>query len=298
MSPPRLIRPGTYRHVSRRITQRLFLLLPDDELRELFVWCLAEGSKRYGVKVLRFVILSNHYHLMLFDEAGVSPDFLRWVHREIARGVQRHRGLDPGSGSVFERSEQAADQIIASEEAFWKMMHYLHANPVDAGICKRPEDWPGVVTPAGVSELHAKRPEWMTDRSGPEEHTLQIHVPEHFAKDAASYEQQLRDGDAAYVQALRATMRQEGRHHFKGADKAMRRSPRSRPVTKPKPGSSAFVAVTAVAIACTKAMLKDFYEAYAEALDRFRRGLRDTLFPDGTWKMTRVLKCKGAASCL
>jgi hypothetical protein len=121
----------------------------------------------------------------------------------------------------------------------------------------------------------------------------------------AAYHLRLKEACGAYVQALRAQMRQEGRHHFQGRDKAMSRSPFSSPLTQPgekrgraaSKGSPAFVAVTAAAIACIKDKLHAFREVYAEALQRFRAGARDTLFPEGTWKMVHLLGCQSAAAC-
>ena len=287
---PRPIEPSTYHHITRRCVARMSLLRPDPDVIQLFTWCFAEGSRRYGVQVHRLTLMGNHYHAVLFDKQGLLPDFLQWVHREIARGIQRIRRID---GSVFDQGKPTGDQILATEQAFWKMMTYVHANPMDAGLVKRPQDWPGTLTPAGVTELHAQRPDWMTAKSGPKHHVLPIATPEHFADPDSpeTYHERLGEADRAYVQDLRTAMRAEGRHRFQGRAKAMDRHWRWVPKTKPARGTPRFVAVMADAICAIHKTLKTFWDAYAVALEAFRSGQRDTEFPVGTWKMVHSLRC-------
>lgn len=293
-----MVLPGSYHHISRRCTERKFLLVPDKEVRELVVYCFAVGARRFGIEVLRLMVMSNHYHATVFDREGRLPEFLTWVHRAIARGLNRRWHT---VGNVFESNKATSDVLIVSEEAFWKTMDYVHTNPVSAQLCKRPEDWSGTLTPAGVTSLEARRPEWMTDTSGPKTLTLRIHMPEHFVSAGcteAQYHAQLKERDAEAVATLRKQMRAEGKHRFLGKDKAMRVSPTSKPRTREQSArrgvSPRFAAVTAIAMRAAQQMLRDFHEAYQEALARFRAGARDTVFPKGTWKMTRLLQCCGA----
>ena len=130
--------------------------------------------------------------------------------------------------------------------------------------------------------------------------TLRMHMPKHFLRPGCTeeaYHAHLAERDTEAERKVRKDMRAKGRHRFCGTKKAMSKSPKSSPTTKAYQGnrSPRFVAVTKLALVAIKQKLKAFYTAYREALARFQSGNRGTLFPAGTWKMTRTFSCKAAA---
>ena len=73
MTAPRMILPGRFYLVSRRCTQRQFLLRPDTETNNAFVYCLAVAADRLGIEVLLTCAMSNHHHTVVFDRYGTLP---------------------------------------------------------------------------------------------------------------------------------------------------------------------------------------------------------------------------------
>ena len=61
MSVPRQVLPGRFYMVTRRCTQRQFLLRPDPETNNIFLYCLAEAAARFEIDVLLPSVLSNHH---------------------------------------------------------------------------------------------------------------------------------------------------------------------------------------------------------------------------------------------
>jgi hypothetical protein len=57
---PRQVLPGQTLFITRRCTQRQFLLRPDDKVNQALEYCLAEAAMRFGVTVLWFMAMSNH----------------------------------------------------------------------------------------------------------------------------------------------------------------------------------------------------------------------------------------------
>ncbi|MEZ5819093.1 MAG: hypothetical protein R3D44_18640 [Hyphomicrobiaceae bacterium] len=47
--------------VTRRCTQRTFLLRPDDATTQTFLYCLAHAAEQTGVQVLYSMVMSNHH---------------------------------------------------------------------------------------------------------------------------------------------------------------------------------------------------------------------------------------------
>src|SRR5687767_10471489 len=85
MTAPRQILPGRFYLVSRRCTQRMFLLRPDEKTNEIFQYCLAEAATRFDIGLIAWVTMSNHYHAVLYDPHGRLPAFLEHAHKMIAR---------------------------------------------------------------------------------------------------------------------------------------------------------------------------------------------------------------------
>jgi putative transposase len=67
--------------ITRRCTQRQFLLRPDPETNNAFTYCLAEAAQRYEISVLLPCAMSNHYHTVIFDRWGNYPEFVERFHK-------------------------------------------------------------------------------------------------------------------------------------------------------------------------------------------------------------------------
>lgn len=61
MSLPRQVLPHQFYMVNRRCTQRQFLLRPDPETNNAFMYCLIEAAQRYEIDVLLPSAMANHY---------------------------------------------------------------------------------------------------------------------------------------------------------------------------------------------------------------------------------------------
>jgi REP element-mobilizing transposase RayT len=58
---PRPVLPQQFYLITRRCTQRQFLLRPDPETNNAFIYCLIDAALRYDVEVLLPCAMSNHY---------------------------------------------------------------------------------------------------------------------------------------------------------------------------------------------------------------------------------------------
>ena len=87
MTYPRRIVPGTTYLLTRRCTQRRFMLVPRSIVPQLFGGCVALAAERHGVLVHAVTVMSNHYHAVVTDDGlaetlFVAPRRLRirpWV---------------------------------------------------------------------------------------------------------------------------------------------------------------------------------------------------------------------------
>jgi REP element-mobilizing transposase RayT len=139
--PLRRHEPGQLYLVTTRCHQARFFLRPDRELNDAVLEWLARAQQRFPrLRSLAVCVLSNHLHLVVRDEDGELAAWASYFLGHVARAVNRIRGR---SGSCFERRYSA--EPILDDEALFDRLVYVAANPVNAGLCERVRDWPGVV---------------------------------------------------------------------------------------------------------------------------------------------------------
>jgi putative transposase len=97
----------------------------DDRDRSKFLGYVAEGAERYRVKVLCYVLMGNHFHLVATTPEG---NLSRWMHQlKTAYTVyfnRRHQGV----GHLFQGRFKST--VIEAEKYLLEVSRYLHLNPV------------------------------------------------------------------------------------------------------------------------------------------------------------------------
>jgi REP element-mobilizing transposase RayT len=89
---PRPVVPDSLPIVNRRCTQRQFLLRPDDETNNAFVYCLAVAAQRCEVEIILPQMMSNHHHTAMYDPKRQHTEFREYFHGLFARCQNAWRG--------------------------------------------------------------------------------------------------------------------------------------------------------------------------------------------------------------
>jgi putative transposase len=101
---------------------------------------LVRGRRRYAVKIYGVCPMPNHVHAVIRPESeGALSAYVQWV----LSGYSRHlRQLTDtlGAGHVFKRPFWS-DGIDDSQH-FLTVLRYIEANPVQAKLVSKAEDWP------------------------------------------------------------------------------------------------------------------------------------------------------------
>jgi putative transposase len=133
---PRHVFPdGTY-HVGTRGVDGTVIFRSDDD-RRFFLRLFADVVERQHWLVHVFCLMTNHYHLVvesLRDELSVGFHRLNGVY---AQQFNRHYRR---KGHLF--GERFWSGLIEDEEELRETCDYVLANPVRAGLCADPADWP------------------------------------------------------------------------------------------------------------------------------------------------------------
>src|SRR5687767_14039129 len=92
MTLPRQVVPGCFNMIMRRCTQRRFLLRPDEELDNAFLYCLIEAALCFDITLIHTTAMSNHHHTNILDRFGRRCEFTEHFHKMLAKCVNAMRG--------------------------------------------------------------------------------------------------------------------------------------------------------------------------------------------------------------
>lgn len=297
MTAPRQVLPGSSYLVTRRCSQRQFLLKPSAAVTAVFKFVLAVAAARHGILLHAVCVLSNHFHIVLSDPKAQLPLFEQLLDSLVARALNAFYGRwehfwAPGSYSAvkLETPEDLLDKAA-----------YTLANPVAAGLVSRGREWPGIwsdPSQIGQDPEVVQRPEFFfkPDGSLPDSEQLVFVVPAGF-ESAEAFRNALLGALEERERSV-AEERKEKGLGFLGAKqvKAQRHTdvPRS---DAPRRGLNPRVAARdrwrrMEALG----RLRSFLDEYREALEKLRSGIHDAVFPAGTYRL-RVsygVACAGA----
>jgi putative transposase len=98
---------------------------------------MAEALPRFEVDILLYALMPNHYHIGLSHH---KPYEVSWFLREVCgkyakffnRKYQRHGALFAG---------RFHPKVVFDDAGLLRLSHYIHMNPVSAGLVANPTDW-------------------------------------------------------------------------------------------------------------------------------------------------------------
>lgn len=289
MSLPREILPGRFYMITRRCTQRQFLLRPDAETNNAFLYCLAEAAARFRVEVILPAVLSNHHHTVVYDRHGTIIEFVEHLHKFIAKSQNALRGR---CENFWSSESVSLVRLVDAADVLAKLV-YAATNPVKDRLVERVRHWPGV---NGLSALlnqrtiTARRPRhfFRPEGSMPTTVSLTLAIPPELG-DADEIRRALRS-QVASVEAQAASERARSGCTVTGRRAILRQSWSSRPGGEPKePRRGLRPRVAARNVwSRVEALMRDraFLQAYREAWVQWREGLPAT-FPAGTYWLRR-----------
>lgn len=124
MTAPREILPGSTYLVTRRCTQRQFLLTPSERTNQLIRYCFADAARHTGVQLHAFCFMSNHWHGVVTDPLARLPEFLERFHRLLARA----QNAALGRWENFWSSDKPSIVRLVSDQDILDKMAYVIAN--------------------------------------------------------------------------------------------------------------------------------------------------------------------------
>jgi len=284
---PRQVLPRQFYLITRRCTQRQFLLRPDSATNNAFLYCLIDAASRCEIDLLLPCAMSNHYHVVIYDRAGRYPEFIEHFHKLLARSQNALRGR----WENFWSPEQTCVVKLVGREAVLDKLVYTATNPVLDHLVERVHHWPGV---NGLSALltgrplRATRPLHFFRPDGPMADALELTltIPPELGP-AAEVVSELRDRVRA-IERDRAAERQRTGRRILGRRGVLSQSWQDQPGSHEPRRNLRPRLATPNRWARIEALLRNraFVVEYADARARWQDGAA-AVFPPGTYWLQR-----------
>jgi REP element-mobilizing transposase RayT len=120
--------------------------------RRLYLEMLGNVVVTRRWRCLAYCLMDNHVHLLVETPEANLGSGMQLLHGLYA---QRHNRRHRRSGHLFQGRFGA--ERVASDEQLWAAVAYIAHNPVEAGLCALPEEWPWSSHAAVLGDA---RPEW------------------------------------------------------------------------------------------------------------------------------------------
>ena len=101
--------------------------------------------------IFAYCLMPNHYHFVIRQEGEVPlSDFIGRLFKRYSQAYNLQEGR---TGPLFASRFRAI--LVDSDEYLIHLARYVHLNPVAAGLCHKPEEWP-----------YSNYLEWIEQRNG------------------------------------------------------------------------------------------------------------------------------------
>jgi len=144
---------GALYHVLSRGNQRQAIYVEDED-RLLFLERLSEMAVRFEVECFAYVLMSNHYHLLLRTRRANLSKAMQWLGVAYS---SRFNLKNHCSGHLFQGRFKS--MLVENDAYLLQLSYYIHRNPLRAGMVKRLAAYPW--SSYLVYACGKERPEWL-----------------------------------------------------------------------------------------------------------------------------------------
>jgi REP element-mobilizing transposase RayT len=151
--PLRIEFPDALYHVTCRGNEQRAIFRSDRD-RKAFLGFLAEAVRRFGWSVTAWVLMTNHFHLVIQTP---QPNLSKGMHWFNSAYVGWFNRVHKRSGHLYQGRFKAF--LIEKETYFAQVLRYVVLNPVRAHMVERPENykWSSYRATAGLDAA----PDWL-----------------------------------------------------------------------------------------------------------------------------------------
>lgn len=129
--PKHILEDDKFYFITARTVDSQWFLQPD-KYKQILLKIIREKTQKFNFPLIAFVILQNHYHLILkvVDSLQI-PKIMREINGASARAINK-------ADLAIDRKIwwNYYDHVIRNENDFFKHLNYIHQNPIKHGFSK------------------------------------------------------------------------------------------------------------------------------------------------------------------
>ena len=133
---PRIHAPGSLHHVTSHGVDARPLFV-DDRDRWRFLGILSDVTREIGWRCLAFCLMTTHYHLLVQERDVPLSRAMRLLNGRYAVAFNAHHRR---VGHVMSGRYRATP--VERDAHLLAAVRYVARNPVEAGLCADPSEWP------------------------------------------------------------------------------------------------------------------------------------------------------------
>ncbi len=151
--PWRIEYEGALYHVFSRGNNQQDIFVTDAD-RYLLLDTIGQMSERFDNDIVAYVLMDNHYHLLLRTPKANLSRSMQWLGTTYTRrfNLEHFR-----SGHLFQGRYKSI--LVENDAYLMQLSYYIHNNPLRAGIVKRLIDYRWSSYPAYA--YHRRHPGWL-----------------------------------------------------------------------------------------------------------------------------------------
>jgi REP element-mobilizing transposase RayT len=126
---------GAIHHVWQRGNNREYIF-QDSTTKGFFINQLKEYNKKFDYNLLAYVIMDNHYHLLIQTFKDAIGEVMFNINNVTGKFIKDNLKR---SGHVFQGRYNS--KLVQTNEYFLWLIRYIHRNPIRAKICNKVGDY-------------------------------------------------------------------------------------------------------------------------------------------------------------
>ncbi|MBK25594.1 MAG: hypothetical protein CME70_16475 [Halobacteriovorax sp.] len=158
-------------HVYIRTTNKDWFKIPMYRMWELCFECLEYALDKENVVIHAFVLMSNHYHLLVTTPESNLDKFMEHFNRRLSKKINQEAKMQN-----HKFANRYKWTIVGTRSYLFNIYRYIYQNPIRAGLCQRCIDYPYTSLRFSPSQLrilgikvhlnYFEYRQWMEERGG------------------------------------------------------------------------------------------------------------------------------------
>ena len=138
MPRKKLIRTDQYfYHITTRSNHRQWFSIPLSQVWEIATESFIKAQKNNPADVYQFVLMSNHYHMLIRTPNSDIDKFMFWFNKTFSDELRKESGnINRMFGSNYKWS------LITYRRYLYNVYKYIYQNPLRVNIVSKCEDYP------------------------------------------------------------------------------------------------------------------------------------------------------------